>query len=158
MTTTSKVQETQDSASAASVTVTDWHICSARAERPPIPSRVQIGPSRFMVDASVEAIRRERAEEGDANSGAYLHYNKQTIVVDPTMAPDAVARSLLHEVLHGLFHLAGRADDTRQGTLGTEQLVTVLAPLLLDLLRRNPVLVAYLTYIADENEQEGASA
>jgi hypothetical protein len=55
-----------------------------------------------------------------------------------------VAVTLLHEVVHAIFKIAGLPNEKEEDT------VTRLSPLLLDTLRRNPDLVAYLLGVPDE--------
>lgn len=61
----------------------------------------------------------------------------------PTSPPAAVAETLLHEILHCVTESAGI--NAELGEAEEEKLVRRVAPLLLDVLRRNPDLVAYLT-------------
>jgi hypothetical protein len=69
---------------------------------------------------------------------------KQTIVLDSRQATDYLAVTLLQEVVHAIFKIAGLPNEKEEDT------VTRLSPLLLDTLRRNPDLVAYLLGVPDE--------
>lgn len=97
-----------------------------------MPSVIQIGPYRFAVELNETA-----------DSGQFLH-ESQKILIGPENGPDARADTLLHEVLHGHFVLLGLREDISKKL--EEKIVLALAPLLLDTLRKNPKLVAYLTH------------
>jgi hypothetical protein len=51
--------------------------------------------------------------------------------------------TLLHECLHACWSLIGASEDVNDAV--EERLTLRLAPVLLEMLRRNPALVAYLT-------------
>ena len=106
-----------------------------------IPSTVQIGPLRFRVIADKEELRAVRQQYfiSDETVGL-MHGLTQRILLDPDVAPDEIADTLLHEVLHACFH-------TSRAGLGEkreEKAVRAVCTLLLDTLRRNPELVAFL--------------
>lgn len=108
----------------------------------PPPATVQIGPRRYDVLLDLEELHRIEHDEGDDLYGQSDH-GKLRIIVDPTLPFDQLADTLLHEVLHGLTELTGIIDDL--GHKREERMVRRLTPALLDLLRRNPELVEYLT-------------
>jgi hypothetical protein len=95
------------------------------------PRVVRIGPHRY-------AIRSERIEGddtfGDCSPGACL------IRIDPRQTASQRRDTLVHELLHALCSLTGLNEKVDE-----EDLVLRLSPALLDLLRRNPALVRYLT-------------
>ena len=105
-----------------------------------IPDSIQIGPYRFRVEATQSAIDRQRVESGRQNRVGQLDIRHALIHVDPTLQPDVLADTLLHEVLHGVWAAVGLPEEK----LEAEQVVGALTPLLLDTLRRNPALVDYL--------------
>lgn len=105
-----------------------------------MPERVQIGPFHWRVTTDAADVARMRHE---ANDGRYAQTDKSrlTITVDTDRPADQVADSLLHETLHALVWVAG---GWPKG-LTEEDAVRRYCSLLLDTLRRNPALVAYLT-------------
>lgn len=112
----------------------------ANAE-PTLPPTITVGPLTYTVALDATAIHVASIGNGSPLMGS-CDYAKQSIALDPTLAADALATTLLHEVLHAVTEMTGYRD-----TLGPdkdEELVNRLAPPLLDVLRRNPSLVAFL--------------
>lgn len=66
----------------------------------------------------------------------------QQILIRPGMAVDHEVVTVMHELLHAVTEMCGL--DHRLGVSEEEDVVTTLAPALVDVLRRNPELVAYL--------------
>jgi len=62
------------------------------------------------------------------------------LMVNPNMPPDQIADTLLHEMLHAIWYTvqAGLDEDEQERVVGS------IASTLLDTLRRNPSLVAFL--------------
>ena len=106
----------------------------------PFPKAVQVGPYRYTVECDQAAIDRAGQEMGGNLAG---HANHAALRIDlaPDLARDYEAETLLHEVLHGVFCVTGIGRDFRDAE---EPIVARMAPMLLDVLRRNPDLVAYL--------------
>jgi hypothetical protein len=104
--------------------------------------RVQIGPARYRVVVGQAAIDRRAAEDGRSELLGHCHNDELVITVSPKMAEDAQRDTLLHEVLHAIFHSTGLAHDL--GDEKEESMIRRLTPALLDLIRRNPRLVADL--------------
>lgn len=102
-----------------------------------LPNEVVIGPLVFRVTDDELEHRRADATDGDDTFGR-IQYGKGFIILDHEQAPSHKRLSLLHECLHGCWHLsdAGHMDD--------EDAIRRLSAPLLDMLRRNPDLVAYL--------------
>ncbi len=99
------------------------------------PARIQIGPTRYDV-----LYDRKVLESTVDDCKGVTSTEHQRITIDPDRGPDAVARTLLHEVLHGCWALAGnRADKVPE-----EIAIRTLTLPLLDTLRRNPDLVRCL--------------
>lgn len=66
--------------------------------------------------------------------------------MDPNQGPDQLAATLLHEVLHAVWSTVGLSHANLAEVEDREEtVVAALEPLLLDVLRRNPKLVRYLT-------------
>ncbi len=106
------------------------------------PDHVIVGPLNYALEVDENAINAASHEEKAGLLGCANHVRLQ-IIIRPGMAPDVEAEIVLHEVLHAINDVTGLkmrldADDE-------EDAVNSTAPLLLDVLRRNPELVAYLT-------------
>lgn len=104
-----------------------------------MPSAIQIGPLRYQVIATPEAYHAVVAR---TNTHFYGHIQdgSTTITLDPDQVPDHARYALLHEVLHGCWHIS----DPPGETFTEEQAIRVMCGPLLDTLRRNPDLVAWL--------------
>jgi hypothetical protein len=99
-----------------------------------IPTQVTVGPFRYEIQTNDNVRLDENEFYGDVN------YKKHVITIHSDCAPSRQAEVLIHEVLHTLIDICGRPLPANR----EEQLVTVLGPVLLDTLQRNPDLVAYL--------------
>jgi cob(I)alamin adenosyltransferase len=99
-----------------------------------LPSSIKVGYRDFCVEewAPSEAI----------SSGRYGECDKANAVIRVTTihGVDKAANTLIHEVLHACFDVAGIADEDAE-----ERTVTHLANALTQVIRDNPDLVAYLT-------------
>jgi len=107
-----------------------------------IPERLQVGPYRYSITVSTEAIDAEAVKAGAGLPGTYAGRHLPTdgkVLLAETGSPDYAAETLLHEVLHALIFASGLDLDDRE-----EDTCSALAPLLLDTLRRQPDLLAYL--------------
>lgn len=105
------------------------------------PSSVVVGPFTYTVTVDQASI--DAASVGaDTSLRGETDHALATIVIDPKLGPVQTAETLLHEVLHTVFTVAGITQDF--GDEKEEQIVNRTAPLLLDLLRRNKALVDYL--------------
>lgn len=102
-----------------------------------LPSRVQIGPFIYTVTEDESAYNKKSVDEGAALWG-HIAYGKSEITVNPDQGAGHKRMSLLHEVLHGVWHL----HDVKHES--DEELLRSMTASLLDTLRRNPDLVAYL--------------
>lgn len=114
-----------------------------------LPAAVQIGPHRYDVqcDADATVALRELAPDriGSSDAGALR------IQIAHHLHPSQQQDTLLHEILHMLLHQLGLQPSLANASHDDdveERVVHALAPALLDLLRRNPDLVAYL--VADQ--------
>src|SRR5688500_17816271 len=96
-----------------------------------LPKSLQVGPYTITIE------ERQGDEMGEYQG------DLQRISINPEQGQDAKADSLLHEVLHACFYIAGFRKDFPEPK--EERLVSALSSLLLDSLRRNPELVTYLT-------------
>jgi hypothetical protein len=110
----------------------------------PRPLHVDIGPHRYAVCWDEAAIDRLRVERDEAKLAGLIHYAGLKITVDPRQGKTHQRRALLHEVVHGIL------DVTGWNSVGPEKpdaddFIVRIDSMLLDTLRRNPALVAWLT-------------
>ncbi len=99
-----------------------------------IPTTLRVGPLRYQI---VRDSQRLPSDHWGMTDKA-----RQVVALSPDQSDQRTRLTLLHEILHAL------ADITNLDGIDPsveERLVTQLAPALLDLLRENPGLVAYLT-------------
>lgn len=112
-----------------------------------IPKRVSVGAYVFGVHVGGPAFDRllayHREQHGDdADLHAIVDTDNTVIALHPAQSADLKREKLLHEVLHAAFFAAGGfpgGDDEQE-----EAVVRTLSPLLIEVLRDNPALVAYL--------------
>lgn len=105
-----------------------------------MPTAIQVGPYRYRVLVDKTEMDASRVQFEDINRIAECRRWRLEILLTPEIAPDLMCELLLHEILHAVWS-AVRAPSKNT----TEEIVVShLAPTLLDTLRRNPDLVAYL--------------
>lgn len=107
----------------------------------PLPEKVTIGPLTFQVTDDVAAHNQGVVEDLHDTYGR-IRYSKGLIILDPNQTDAHKRITLLHEVMHGCWHLGDRSHKN------DEKAIRSLTAPLLDVLRRNPELVAYL--LADD--------
>lgn len=110
-------------------------------KKPLIPVAITVGPHCYAVvldEAALIALAANEAELilGNCDTKACV------ITLDPSAAKSQVRETLIHEVLHAVTALTAIAGDLGEVE---ESVVTRLAPALLEVLRKNPDLVDYLT-------------
>lgn len=98
------------------------------------PTTVSVVGQPFSVEYSDAADSHPLSRAGAAGR---TMPEQQRLVVKEGMAAHQERDTLLHEVLHVIGEITGAGLKERH--------VGVLAPVLLDVLRQNPALVAYLT-------------
>ncbi len=106
-----------------------------------LPDYVDIGPHRYTIVCDEAAIDKVSREEQDDLLG-HTDHGTTTITLSPDQSASMLADAVLHEVLHALTSVTGIANDL--GDDDDEAMVNRLSPALLDALRRNPALTAYL--------------
>lgn len=111
------------------------------------PTTVNVGPSRYRVEFDYEALAQHEHEQRLGPIDGFCWYSACRIVLKPGLARDREAVTVVHEVLHAMLDTAGLGEDLQAvpypGDL-EEAVINRLAPVLLDVLRRNPRLVSYL--------------
>lgn len=108
------------------------------------PPTVQLGPVRYEVLVDEFEILKAGLEQ-EADLDGHCDERAQRIVLNPELSPDVLAESFLHELLHALCFLT--AVDHTFGADKVETMIRSLSPALLDALRRNPDVVAFLTAV-----------
>ena len=104
----------------------------------PLPATVQIGPLIYTINDD-KARYNEVAVEQECSLWGRIFYGTAEIVLCPTDQNDQHKRlALLHECLHGVWHLHDKTHENDEAFLRS------MSADLLDTLRRNPDLVAYL--------------
>lgn len=104
-----------------------------------IPRVVKVGPFDYTVDVVANL-------QDDAESRGITHPRTQSIRIDSQVPAQQRREVLLHEALHAVWDLVDLKTDfpDSEGEPG-ERIIQRLAPQLVDLFRRNPRLVAFLT-------------
>jgi hypothetical protein len=106
-----------------------------------IPKLVQVGAFTFEVRCKQGHMNRKRLDADQASRIGNADYWRQTLDIAPDVADDQKRVTLLHEVIHACYMAGGRSNSAE---LGEEAVIEFLAPMLLDTLRRNPDVAAYL--------------
>ena len=106
-----------------------------------MPTSVQIGPYRLRITQDPSDYAKKAVADGQKCWG-WIEYGQLRIVIDPDQAEDHKRVALLHEVLHGI------EDISDQRHKHDELLIRQLAAVLVDTLRRNPDLAAWLLEVA----------
>lgn len=110
---------------------------------PKLPAVVEVGPYRYTVTSDeLERLRIEHAEARQLSGRTDHDQLRIHVAMTADVAVDTRRDTLCHEVLHTLAFLSGLSAEW--GSEKEEAVVRRLSPLLLDTLRRNPDLVAYL--------------
>lgn len=106
-----------------------------------VPGSLLLGAHVYEVRADKDTARLLRDEDSRGDSRP----DQLIIRIDADRPHTAVAETLWHEAMHCAWNHTGlnlglEEDDE-------EKIVTAISPLLFELLRRNPDLVAYLTAV-----------
>ena len=104
---------------------------------PELPTHVQVGAFLYSL-----AVNQAAINEINPTAFGRTRNKEQSIVLSEGQGPDQQADTVLHETLHACFMVAGMSE--RMTDTLAEETIRTLSPLLLDVLRRNPELVAYL--------------
>lgn len=111
-----------------------------------LPSIIRIGHLRYRVLRDNAAVDKASVKARSSYAG-FSNPCEQRIGVRSDMQPDWEAETVLHEVLHQCLRVCG-VDPDRDAKAGVEDVeeraVAAIAGPLLDALRDNPDLVAYL--------------
>lgn len=107
-----------------------------------LPASVQIGSIAYEIKTDKATINQATVD-GSVSFYAHIRFGQSDILIDPDQGIHHQRMTLLHEVLHGCFHI------TMLDKKWEEMAVRLLTGTLLDTLRRNPDLVAYLLATED---------
>jgi hypothetical protein len=99
----------------------------------PFPTTLRIGYRDFVIEQWDAKAASGAGKYGECDR------NHAIIRVDTSYGPVQSAETLLHEVMHGCFGVAGIADEDNE-----ERTITHLSAQLTQVLRDNPHLLAYL--------------
>lgn len=107
------------------------------------PTVVKVGPFHYTIYRDVGRWGKIRYDADSATRVGQINYPELVIDIDPNLAPDMQASALMHELVHACLHC------TLNGVRATEDLsdeviASALDETLLELLRDNPDIVAYL--------------
>lgn len=105
------------------------------------PKTIVVGPITYTVSTDRADLNAVVVKEGESLVG-HVDHDAQTITLHDELGRDALAETLWHEVLHGIFDQVGIA--TELGPADEEKMIRRLSPATLDTLRRNPKLVRFL--------------
>lgn len=105
--------------------------------RPPFPRKLAIGPHYY-------DVRREPVTVNGKEANGSFDADGHLMLVAPGLNQSLERKTLLHELFHAAWHSAFPDPQPRHIASLEERVVTVLAPLILDGLRRNPTFTARL--------------
>lgn len=111
----------------------------------PLPKVARIGPLRYRI--STKASEWVASEQNPEALYGYTDHERGTIVLHKHTAPAMRRVVLLHELLHATAFTAGQIHNKKRTE---EEWVVMVAPMLLDALRRSPEVVAFLLSEDDE--------
>ena len=109
-----------------------------------LPEHVQVGPYRYTIVCDDTEHARAVRDHGYDVYGATSH-RQQRIVLTPDCAPDVQTVTLAHELMHAIMFASG-ADTVLAGYDDglEERLIQQTSPVLVQVLRDNPTLAAWL--------------
>ncbi len=107
----------------------------------PLPTSIDIGPFRYTI--TIDELTRQRAQETSRELLlGQTDHDKLEMILDAKQPDSLMRETLLHETLHLVTEINGLRFEW--GDTKEEGVVRRLSPILLEVLRRNPELVAYL--------------
>lgn len=106
------------------------------------PTELVVGPRTYTIHWDAETWH-EKAERADGAGEA--NHKTQDILIAPGFAPQAMADTLWHEVLHCCLSMAGDVRNYKDHEDLEEHLVTALTPWMLMVLLDNPEILQYIS-------------
>lgn len=104
-----------------------------------MPAVANLGPFTYRLTAKRKEWERH-CPDPDVLYG-YTNHRLELILVCPETSPAMRRTVLLHELMHAAAFAAGQLDNRKRRE---EDWVAMVAPMLLDALRRSPALARYL--------------
>lgn len=102
-----------------------------------LPTEVVVGPYSYRVSCDeTEHLEAQQAES--AKLYGIINHSKLILILDPEQHPTRAQATMLHEVLHAVFRVGGNEPSNE------EEVIDMIASLLLHVLQQNPQLVAFL--------------
>ena len=106
-----------------------------------LPTSIDIGPFSYKI--TIDELTRQRAQETSrTNLLGETDHDKLQIIIDASAPIGLLRETLLHETLHTIAKVSGLTHDW--DTDEEEGIIQRICPLLLEVFRRNPSVVAYL--------------
>lgn len=108
-----------------------------------LPRSIVVGPFTYRVHHSKKEWKKFEEQE----CAGQTCISSSNIYLNPQITGPVLKEVLLHETLHACWHLAGNVDDLihkPNQEVREEAAVRVMSTPLLQVLRDNPLLVAYL--------------
>lgn len=113
----------------------------------PLPPTIRIGPLVFRVTDD-RAVHNQGVVDDLHDTYGRIRYSQELIILDPNQTDAHKRIALLHEIMHGCWHLGDRSHKN------DEKAIRSLCAPLLDVLRRNPDLIAFLLATEDEPKDD----
>jgi hypothetical protein len=106
------------------------------------PTWVQVGLHRFTIRWDQAAMDRQRVLEGETRLDGQVRYSDCTITISSEQAPTMQREVLFHELIHAVLSITGGNEFPKKASVDT--ILTRFDGVLLDVLRRNPHVTAWL--------------
>ena len=116
----------------------------------PRPSKIDVVGQNFNVEwvepGGPLIWGDQEVEEVDKYACGYTNAAAQVIRLksEPDLGFDAVRDTLLHEVFHAIMSVTGLSEEPWLDEANAESVATRVAPVLLDVVRSNPMFIQYL--------------
>lgn len=113
-----------------------------------MPKEVTVGPYRYQIKNDKSSMDSAKVRFESLEAIGFTSTHEQCIYVDPELADDMRSEVLLHEILHTICEATGintSFDEEKE-----EQFIATVSPLLLDTLRRNYEVAAFLLEMDSE--------
>lgn len=109
------------------------------------PTEVWIGPHHYDIIYDEAELGLQAMDDGSDPAWAHISFVKGQITLDPRRPESGIRDSLIHEILHGVWHNVGLpASSADLGGYNEEIVVNALATQLMQVLRMNPTLLDYM--------------
>lgn len=102
-----------------------------------LPQKVKIGPTTYTLSFMSK-------DQADAGVYGRTDPKADTIVINPSLCLGEQQTTVLHEVLHAIFLTSNLTHVLDLDEKKEEQVIRMLEPFLLSLIRDNPKLMEYL--------------